>query len=87
LPAFTGVDAAKQAFEYGVKITGCTVHFVDLGVDTGKIIAQRAVPVEPSDDLSALTARIHQAEHELFVSVLRDIASGRVAPLAPVIEA
>jgi phosphoribosylglycinamide formyltransferase-1 len=86
LPAFPGVDAAKQALEYGVKITGCTVHFVELGVDLGKIIAQRAVPVEPTDDLSALAARIHAAEHELFVSVLRDIAAGRVAPLAPVSE-
>jgi phosphoribosylglycinamide formyltransferase 1 len=86
LPAFPGVDAAKQALEYGVKITGCTVHFVELGVDTGKIIAQRAVPVEPSDDLNALAARIHAAEHELFVSVLRDIAAGRVAPLSPASE-
>jgi phosphoribosylglycinamide formyltransferase-1 len=82
LPSFPGVDAAKQALDYGVKITGCTVHFVELGVDMGKIIAQRAVPVEPSDDLAALGARIHQAEHELFVSVLRDIAAGRVVPLA-----
>jgi phosphoribosylglycinamide formyltransferase-1 len=82
LPSFPGVDAAKQALDYGVKITGCTVHFVELGVDMGKIIAQRAVPVEDSDDLSSLGARIHAAEHELFVSVLRDIAAGRVTPLA-----
>jgi phosphoribosylglycinamide formyltransferase-1 len=81
LPSFPGVDAAKQALDYGVKITGCTVHFVELGVDLGKIIAQRAVPVEPHDDLATLAARIHAAEHELFVSVLRDIAAGRVAPL------
>jgi len=82
LPSFPGVDAAKQALDYGVKITGCTVHFVELGVDMGKIIAQRAVPVEPSDDLATLGARIHAAEHELFVSVLCDIAAGRVTPLA-----
>jgi phosphoribosylglycinamide formyltransferase-1 len=81
LPAFPGVDAAKQALDYGVKITGCTVHFVDHGVDSGKIIAQRAVPVEQADDLASLNARIHAAEHELFVSVLRDIAAGRVVPL------
>lgn len=81
LPAFPGVDAAKQAFDYGVKVTGCTVHFVDQGIDSGKIIAQRAVPVEAGDDLAALGARIHAAEHELFVSVLRDIAAGHVAPL------
>lgn len=83
LPSFPGVDAAQQALDYGVKITGCTVHFVELGVDLGKIIAQRAVPVENSDDLGSLSAKIHAAEHELFVSVLRDIASGRIAPLTP----
>lgn len=81
LPAFPGVDAAQQALNYGVKITGCTVHFVDQGVDSGKIIAQRAVLVEERDDLSTLSARIHAAEHELFVSVLQDIAAGRVVPL------
>jgi phosphoribosylglycinamide formyltransferase 1 len=86
LPSFPGVDAAKQALAYGVKITGCTVHFVELGVDLGRIIAQHAVPVEPNDDLTSLAARIHAAEHELFVSVLRDIAAGRVAPLASVSE-
>jgi len=80
LPAFPGVDAPKQALEYGVKLTGCTVHFVDQGVDSGKIIAQRAVPVQPADDLGSLAARIHAAEHELFVDVLRDIAAGRVVP-------
>jgi len=80
LPAFPGVDAAKQAFEYGVKLTGCTVHFVDHGVDSGKIIAQRAVPIEVTDDLSSLGARIHSAEHGLLVDVLREIAAGRVVP-------
>lgn len=80
LPAFPGVDAAKQALAYGVKLTGCTVHFVNRGVDSGKIIAQRAVPVEAGDDLASLNARIHAAEHELFVSALRDIAAGRVVP-------
>jgi phosphoribosylglycinamide formyltransferase-1 len=82
LPAFPGVDAAKQALDYGVKITGCTVHFVDQGVDSGKIIAQRAILVEPGDDLATLAARIHGAEHELFVAVLRDIAAGRVVPFS-----
>jgi phosphoribosylglycinamide formyltransferase-1 len=82
LPAFPGVDAARQALDYGVKITGCTVHFVDQGVDSGKIIAQRAVLVEPSDDLATLAARIHAAEHELFVAVLRDIAAGKVVPFS-----
>ncbi len=74
------MDATKQALEYGVKLTGCTVHFVDQGVDSGKIIAQRAVPVEVGDDVSSLAARVHAAEHELFVNVLREIAAGRVVP-------
>jgi phosphoribosylglycinamide formyltransferase-1 len=81
LPAFPGVDAAKQALAAGVRITGCTVHFVNQGVDSGRIIAQRAVPVLADDDLSTLTARIHSAEHEVFVSVLQDIATGSVVPL------
>ena len=82
LPAFPGMDAQKQAFNYGVKITGCTVHFVDHGVDSGRIIAQRAVPIEPGDDLDALAARVHVAEHALYVEVLREIAAGRVPPFA-----
>jgi phosphoribosylglycinamide formyltransferase-1 len=82
LPAFPGLDAARQALDYGVKITGCTVHFVDQGVDSGKIIAQRAIVVEPGDDLATLAARIHGAEHELFVAVLRDIAAGHVVPFS-----
>lgn len=86
LPAFPGVEATKQALAYGVKVTGCTVHFVDQGVDSGKIIAQRAVAVEASDDLATLAARIHAAEHELFVGVLCDIAAGRVVPLQAVAE-
>jgi phosphoribosylglycinamide formyltransferase-1 len=80
LPAFPGMQAQKQAFDYGVKLTGCTVHFVDHGVDSGRIIAQRAVPVEERDDLATLAARIHTAEHAVFVEVLRDIAAGRVHP-------
>jgi len=80
LPAFPGMDAAKQALDYGVKLTGCTVHFVDHGVDSGRIIAQRAVQVEASDDVASLSARIHSAEHELFVDVLRKIAAGQIAP-------
>ena len=81
LPAFPGVNGVQQALDYGVKVTGCTVHFVDQGVDSGKIIAQRAVAVLDLDDAATLGARIHAAEHELLVSVLSDIESGRVAPL------
>lgn len=80
LPSFPGLDAQRQAFEHGVKVTGCTVHFVDGGLDSGPIIAQRAVPVLPGDDLARLTLRIHDAEHELYVAVLREIAAGRVEP-------
>ena len=63
-----------------MKVTGCTVHFVDEGVDSGPIIAQRAVEIRPSDTVATLSDRIHVAEHELFVNVLRDIADGRLAP-------
>jgi phosphoribosylglycinamide formyltransferase 1 len=80
LPSFPGVNAVEQALAHGVKVTGCTVHFVDEGVDSGPIIAQRAVAVHEGDDEASLASRIHQAEHELFVSVLADIAAGRVAP-------
>src|SRR5262249_5557928 len=63
LPAFPGVHSQKQALDYGAKVTGCTVHFVDEGCDTGPIIAQAAVPVLDSDDAAALTARILIEEH------------------------
>ncbi|MFO7177898.1 MAG: phosphoribosylglycinamide formyltransferase [Pseudomonadota bacterium] len=80
LPEFPGTHAIRDALEHGVPVTGCTVHFVDDGVDTGPIIAQRRVPVLPGDDEASLAERIHRAEHELYVSVLADIAAGRVAP-------
>lgn len=83
LPSFPGIDAQRQALEHGVKITGCTVHFVDSGVDTGPIIAQRAVPVLPGDDEATLSQRIHAVEHELYVEVLSDIAAGRITPAQP----
>src|SRR5207244_10890922 len=60
LPAFPGLEAWKQALDYGVKITGCTVHFVDAGVDSGPIIAQQAVPVLAEDTAAALHERIQQ---------------------------
>ncbi|HTJ80283.1 MAG TPA: phosphoribosylglycinamide formyltransferase [Polyangiaceae bacterium] len=78
LPAFPGVDAQRQALEYGVKITGCTVHFVDAGVDSGPIIAQATVPVLEGDDRDRLAARILKEEHALLVASLRAIAEGRV---------
>ena len=83
LPSFPGVHAQRQALEYGVAISGCTVHFVDAGTDTGPIIAQAAVPVLDSDDEASLTARILQKEHELLPMVLQWIAEGRVVVEQP----
>lgn len=78
LPAFPGIRAQRQAFEGGVKIAGCTVHFVDHGVDTGPIIAQAAVPVQDDDDDEALRLRILAEEHRLLPAVVRAIAERRV---------
>jgi phosphoribosylglycinamide formyltransferase-1 len=78
LPAFPGVAAQRQALEYGVKVSGCTVHLVDTGVDTGPILAQRVVPVLDSDDEASLSERIHVAEHALLVEVLQAIAHGGI---------
>ena len=80
LPSFPGRDALGQALRHGVKVTGCTVHFVDNGVDSGPIIAQRAVEVMPGDDEHSLAERMHEAEHGLLLGVLRDIAARRVGP-------
>ena len=78
LPSFPGLDAIGQALEHGVRITGVTVHFVDDGVDTGPIIAQRPVPVPPDRDREALEEAIHATEHVLLPEVIRMIAAGRV---------
>jgi phosphoribosylglycinamide formyltransferase-1 len=78
LPSFPGVDAQRQAFRHGVRITGCTVHFVDGGIDSGPIIAQAAVPVRDDDDEEALRLRILAKEHELLPQVLQWIAEDRL---------
>ncbi len=70
LPAFPGAHAVRDALAYGVKVTGCTVHLVDAGVDTGPIIAQQAVPVEPDDDEETLHERIKTAEWQLLPAVV-----------------
>lgn len=70
LPRFPGLQAWKQALEAGETVTGCTVHYVDDGVDTGEIIAQREVPILPNDTPEALHARIQIAEHELYPQVI-----------------
>ncbi|HXU83885.1 MAG TPA: phosphoribosylglycinamide formyltransferase [Polyangia bacterium] len=79
LPAFPGTHAQRQAFSYGVKVSGCTVHFVDTGTDTGPIIAQAVVPVLESDDEESLRARILTEEHRLLPAVVRAVAEGRVS--------
>jgi phosphoribosylglycinamide formyltransferase 1 len=78
LPAFPGLHAQRQALERGVKVAGCTVHFVDPGMDTGPIIAQAAVPVLPGDDEAALSARILKEEHRLYPLVVKLVATGAV---------
>jgi len=74
LPSFRGLDAWQQALDAGVKETGCTVHWVDAGVDTGKILAQSYVPVLPDDTAASLHARIQIAEHALYPQVLQSLA-------------
>jgi phosphoribosylglycinamide formyltransferase-1 len=78
LPAFPGVHSQKQALDYGARVTGCTVHFVDEGTDTGPIIMQAAVPVLDGDDEAALSARILAEEHRLYPAAIRAVADGRV---------
>jgi phosphoribosylglycinamide formyltransferase-1 len=70
LPAFPGVDAQKQAIEYGVRVSGCTVHFVDENLDAGPIIVQRAVEVRDKDNADSLAARILEQEHAAYVEAL-----------------
>jgi phosphoribosylglycinamide formyltransferase-1 len=79
LPSFPGLDAWKQALDHGVKVAGCTVHFVDAGVDSGAIIGQQAVPVLDYDVPESLHARIHAAEHELYPKCVAAIARGEIS--------
>jgi phosphoribosylglycinamide formyltransferase-1 len=78
LPSFPGLEAWKQALDYGVKITGCTVHFVDQGIDSGAIIAQKAVPVLDNDTAANLHARIQEAEWELYPRAIELVALQKV---------
>ena len=77
LPAFPGVDAQRQALEHGVKVTGCTVHFVDEHLDAGPIIRQIAVPVLDDDTVESLTARILVQEHRIYSEAIRVVLSER----------
>jgi phosphoribosylglycinamide formyltransferase-1 len=78
LPSFPGLHAPRQALRHGVKVTGCTVHFVDENVDTGPIIAQAALAVRDTDDEASLHARIQLLEWRLYPAVLQALAQGRV---------
>lgn len=78
LPSFPGVNAIGQALEHGVKLTGVTVHFVDGGMDTGPIIAQRAIAVENGDTEDTIAKRVHGIEHELYTEVIGWIREGKV---------
>ena len=71
LPSFPGLDAQHQAFDYGVKVSGCTVHFVDEHLDHGPIVMQATVPVEPADTAETLSARILEQEHRIYSESLR----------------
>ena len=76
LPAFPGLDAQHQAFAYGVKVTGCTVHFVDEHLDHGPIVMQATVPVEDGDTIETLSARILREEHRIYSEALRLLLAG-----------
>jgi phosphoribosylglycinamide formyltransferase-1 len=78
LPSFPGLEAWKQALDYGVKVTGVTVHLVDQGVDTGPILAQQTVPVLQGDTAATLHARIQEAEHTLYPKVVAAFAAGQI---------
>ena len=78
LPAFPGIDAPQQAIDGGVKVTGCTIHYVEEGVDTGPIIAQGVVPLMPDDTAQSLGERIRVVEHALYPPVIARVLAGRV---------
>src|SRR6202034_2138988 len=76
LPAFPGLEAQEQAFAYGVKVTGCTVHFVDEELDHGAIIVQRAIPVLETDDAHSLAERVLVEEHHAYTEAITRVVSG-----------
>lgn len=78
LPSFPGLHAQQQAFDHGVKVSGCTVHFVDEGVDTGPIILQQCVPVEENDDADTIAGRILEQEHRIFPEAVKLFVQGRL---------
>ncbi len=79
LPSFPGLNAQRQALEYGVRFSGCTVHFVDYGTDSGPIILQAVVPVMPDDSVARLSERILKEEHRIYPEAIRLFAEGRLS--------
>lgn len=79
LPSFPGLNAQRQALEYGAKVSGCTVHFVDEGVDTGPIIIQASVEVKDDDTVDSLAARILEQEHRIYPEAVRLFAEGKLS--------
>lgn len=78
LPSFPGLEAQRQALEYGVKVAGCTVHFVDEGADSGPVILQKPVPVLEGDDVESLSERILEQEHQVYPEAIALYAAGRL---------
>jgi phosphoribosylglycinamide formyltransferase-1 len=78
LPSFPGLDAVGQALRHGVKVTGVTIHLVDGGLDSGPILAQRAIDIQPGDTEASVAQRIHQIEHRLYPEVIQGICNGSI---------
>ena len=79
LPSFPGINSIETAFNFPVKITGCTVHWVIPEIDAGMIIDQKAVTIEPNDTIESLSEKIHAAEHQLLPEVIRQLSAGEVS--------
>ena len=79
LPSFPGINSIETAFNFPVKITGCTVHWVIPEIDAGMIIDQKAVTIEPNDTLESLSEKVHAAEHQLLPEVIRQLSTGEVS--------
>jgi phosphoribosylglycinamide formyltransferase-1 len=86
LPSFPGLHAQQQAIDYGVKFSGCTVHFVDCGTDTGPIVLQAVVPIHGDDTEAALSARIQVEEHRLFPEAIRLFTEGRLQVVGRIVR-
>lgn len=86
LPSFPGLEAQKQALEYGVKISGCTVHFADEGMDTGPIILQESVPVMEDDTVETLSKRILEKEHRIYPRAIKLYSEGRLKIIDGVVK-